>query len=169
MMRVLHLTLILAVFSLSACSGGLVRLTSPSDGPDEFLILPSKPLEQPEDFNALPTPTPGGANRSDLQPLQDSVTALGGTRGVATAGSIPAGDSAVVSYSSRLGRDGTIRETLATEDVAFRKRRSRLVRIKIVPRDDYALIYQRQTLDAHAENRRWRRAGARTPTAPPEK
>lgn len=168
MMRVLHLTLILAVFSLTACSGGLVRLTSPSDGPDEFLVVPSKPLEQPDDFNALPTPTPGGANRSDLQPLQDSIAALGGTRRAATSGSIPAGDSAVVSYSSRLGRDGTIRDTLASEDATFRKRRSRLSKFKIGTRDDYALIYQRHTLDAHAENQRWRQAGARTPTAPPE-
>lgn len=168
LMRLLHLTLIGAVLSLSACSGGLVLLRKPGDGPDEFRIVPGKPLEEPESFSALPAPTPGGVNRTDLRPLDESVAALGGTRSPEVAGSVPAGDAAIVRYSSRLGRDGTIRQTLATEDEAFRKRWGRLTKLKIAPRDDYAVIYQRQTLDPQAENRRWRRAGAVTPSAPPQ-
>lgn len=166
-MRLLHLTALLAMISLTACNKGLVSLSSSGDGPDEFIIVPNKPLEQPEDFAALPAPTPGGANRTDLSPLQDGVAALGGTLGAAT-GSIPAGDGGIVNYASRLGRNGAIRETLASEDAAFRKKRGRLTGLKIAPRDDYALIYRRQTLDPNNENERWRRAGARVPTAPPQ-
>ncbi len=168
MMRVWHLILILASVSLAACGeSNLRQLQKPGEGPDEFLIVPGEPLQQPENFSDLPEPTPGGVNRTDQQPLNDSVAALGGTRGTNVNGGIPTGDSGIVTYASRLGRDGTIRQTLAEEDEAFRKRRGRFLQIRLVKRDNYALVYKRETLDASAENQRWRRAGVRTPTAPP--
>ena len=43
----------------------LMNLRSSTNGPDEFSIVPPKPLEMPEDLAALPEPTPGGENRTD--------------------------------------------------------------------------------------------------------
>ena len=37
--------------------------------PDEFTVLPSKPLEAPEDYAALPTPTPGGWKPGGSNPI----------------------------------------------------------------------------------------------------
>ena len=61
---------ICAVFlALAACGGAdepnLLNIKQDrSEGPDEFAILPSKPLQMPEDLAALPPPTPGGSNLS---------------------------------------------------------------------------------------------------------
>jgi hypothetical protein len=46
----------------------LMNVRSATSGPDEFGIIPPKPLEMPEDLAALPEPTPGGANRTDRDP-----------------------------------------------------------------------------------------------------
>jgi hypothetical protein len=41
-----------------------MNLRSPHDGPDEFAILPTKPLEMPG-FQVLPEPQPGARNLVD--------------------------------------------------------------------------------------------------------
>ena len=72
---------IAAALALSACGERepqLYNLRSDSGGPDEFAILPTKPLEMPEDMAALPDPTPGGSNRADATPEADAYAALGG-------------------------------------------------------------------------------------------
>ena len=68
-----------SVLALSACAGDgrLMNLVS-DDGPEEFAILPTKPLELPPDLAALPDPTPGGSNITDQTPDADAVAALGG-------------------------------------------------------------------------------------------
>ena len=54
----------LALLALSACSRddprllNLARDTGP--GPDEFSVLPTEPLQIPDDLAALPEPDPGG-------------------------------------------------------------------------------------------------------------
>ena len=56
-------TIILGIaLALMGCSRGAPDLmTFPSrEGPNEFLTLPTKPLQTPPDLAALPTPTPGG-------------------------------------------------------------------------------------------------------------
>jgi hypothetical protein len=79
-----------------------MNIAAATDRPDEFAIVPNKPLETPEDMAALPEPTPGGANRADQTPLQDAVAALGGNpaRG---RGGVPATDGAIVAHATRLG------------------------------------------------------------------
>ncbi|MGB3408160.1 MAG: DUF3035 domain-containing protein, partial [Jannaschia sp.] len=60
--------LALAALTVSACDRGtptLFNLRSADRSPDEFSILPTKPLQTPEDLAALPQPTPGGVNRTD--------------------------------------------------------------------------------------------------------
>lgn len=153
---------------LSACGEPKLReLRSPSDGPDEFRIVPNLPLEQPENYTDLPAPTQG-ANRADQQPLADIAAALGGSAGSPTA-AIPAADTGIVSYASRAGVNPDIRTTLAQEDAAFRKRRGRFSNIKLFPEDRYELVYERQSLKPHAVANQFRRAGIPVVSAPPER
>ena len=157
----------IAVTLLAACENqGLRQITSRGDGPDEFIVVPAKPLEQPESFSALPQPTTGGFNRADQRPLEDSVGALGGQRTSPNA-PIPGSDGALVNHASRFGRDANIRATLAAADAEFRKRQSRLTQIRIVREDIYNQAYRRQALDPVQTARQFQRAGVPTPLAPP--
>ena len=167
-MRLVQISLVAALLATAGCSpDNLMVLRNDGDGPDEFLIAPGLPLQEPESYTELPAPTPFGENRADQTPLQDSVAALGGNRPAAT-GNIPGSDGAVVNHASRFGRDGGIRASLAAEDEEYRKRRGRLLQFRLLRRENYALAYKPQTLDAFAEHRRWRAAGAATPSAPQE-
>lgn len=167
-MRLVQAGLIVTAMTLlGACENtGLRSLVKPGEGPDEFRIVPGQPLEEPPSYNNLPPPTPGGANRTDQTPLQDSAAALGGSR-PAAGGSIPGADGSVVNYASRFGRDPAIRAELAAADAQFRQRRARLTQIRIVPVDRYNQVYRQQALNPDREQARWRNAGARTPSAPP--
>ena len=165
-MRLIACALI-AVTVLAACENkGLRQVTSRGDGPDEFIIVPSKPLEEPESFSALPAPPPGGFNRTDQRPLEDSVAALGGQRSSPNA-PVPGSDAALVNHASRFGREANIRATLAEADAQFRKRQSRLTQIRIFREDNYEEAYRREALNAARTAERFRRAGIPTPTAPP--
>ncbi|MDZ4093614.1 MAG: DUF3035 domain-containing protein, partial [Paracoccaceae bacterium] len=111
-----------AVLALSACASGqpkLMNLRATGNGPDEFAILPSKSLEMPKSLADLPAPTPGGANLTDPTPNDDAIVALGGKaqagRGIASA------DSALLAQAARYGADAGIRQTLAAEDLDYRR------------------------------------------------
>ena len=165
-MRLIACALI-AVTVLAACENkGLRQVTSRGDGPDEVIIVPSNPLEEPESFSALPAPTPGGFNRTDQRPLEDSVAARGGQRSSPNA-PVPGSDAALVNHASRFGREANIRATLAEADAQFRKRQSRLTQIRIFREDNYEEAYRREALNAARTAERFRRAGIPTPTAPP--
>ena len=172
-MRAAHLVGFLALIGLSACGAGkrditLHDLRTNSGKPEEFAIVPNKPLQEPESFSALPAPTPGGANRTDQTPLKDAVAILGGRPERLDVGTgVPASDTAIISSASRFGRDPAVRQDLADDDLAFRKRRS-LFTWSLVPTDEYYRAYRRQALDPYDWLERFRRAGARTPAAPPE-
>lgn len=166
-MRLMQIGLVLMmVAALGACSSKELRvLKKPGEGPDEFKITPSKPLQSPEDYTQLPAPTPGQGNLTDQQPLDDAIASLGGRRNAST-GPVPSADGGIVNHASRFGRDGAIRSTLASEDEDFRRRRGRFTQIKISRVDRYNLVYRREALDPQKELRKWRRSGARTPSAP---
>jgi len=158
---------LIAVTVLAACENkGLRQIQPRGEGPDEFLIVPAKPLETPESFSALPAPTPGGFNRTDQRPLEDSVASLGGQRSSPNA-PIPGADGALVNHASRFGRDASIRATLAAADAQFRKRQSRLTQIRIIQEDTYAQAYRREAIRPGRVAEQFRRAGIPTPTAPP--
>jgi len=159
--------LVLMPLVLGACANdGLRDIRGTSKGPDEFLIQPTKPLERPENYNALPPPTPGQGNLADRNAIAEGIVAFGG-RPSAVGGAIPASDGALVQHASRFGVTPGIRQQLAETDAAFRKRKSRFTQFKIVPTDRYNQAYRGQAIDANAVADRWRRAGARTPSAPP--
>lgn len=169
-MRLSRAVFLVAILGLSACGDGRLRdLRSFTGGPDEFSVIPSKELQQPKDYNSLPTPTPGGANITDQNPKGDAVAALGGRASALVPTGVPATEGALVTYVSRNGVNPAIREELATEDARFRKNQSRFTKIRIIRVDRYNQAYRKQRLDAYKEAARWRAAGANVPSAPPER
>ena len=81
--------LALVLMLLAACSSQaptLMNLRAEGEGPDEFGVLPTRPLEMPADLASLPTPTLGGTNRADPDPEADVAAALGGDVNRATPG-----------------------------------------------------------------------------------
>ena len=156
--------LLAAFVTLAACSGSetpsLMNIRAGADGPDEFALVPTKPLEMPDSMAELPEPTPGAGNRADPQPRGDAVAALGGN---ARAGSQA---PEVVAYAARHGSDADIRGRLAAEDEEYRRRnRGRLLE-RVFNRNTYYDAYSPMALDRQRELDRWRAAGARTPAAP---
>lgn len=159
----------LAISLLSACGGGktLHDMRTSSGGPDDFSVLPTHALELPETLSILPAPTPGGSNITDPNPTGDAIAALGGRPSVASAGGIPAADSALVAQAGRYGTSPTIRADLAAIDANFRRRKSRGNFFNFLSGDRYFRAYASQSLDAYAELIRFRNAGVATPSAPP--
>nr|WP_229738091.1 DUF3035 domain-containing protein [Sinisalibacter lacisalsi] len=139
-----------------------------SDTPDEFSILPTKPLEAPEDYAALPEPTPGGRNLVDPNPQGDAVAALGGNPDRLERGQIYAGEQALVSYTARYGVAANIRETLAAEDLEWRRENNGLLLERLFNVNVYYSSYKPMSLDQHIELDRLRAAGVWTPSAPPD-
>jgi hypothetical protein len=157
----------LVVLTLAACDRTadpqLMNVRANDRTPDEFSILPTRPLETPPSYAALPPPTPGGVNRTDPQPEVEAIAALGGD---ASRGAVA--DGALVAAVSRYGRDGNIRATLAAEDLAFRRARDGRLLERLFNVNVYFRAYEPFSLDQHRELDRLRRIGVRTVAAPPE-
>ena len=169
-MRAIILTcLTAAMLAGCAASDGDPRLMNvgAQRSPDEFAILPTEPLQAPPNFTTLPTPTPGGRNLVDPDPRADAVAALGGRVSAERTGGIPQADAALVRHAARGGVQEDIRETLAAEDREHRRRNQGRLLERAFGVNVYHRAYRGQALDRHAELDRWRRAGARTPAAPP--
>jgi Protein of unknown function (DUF3035) len=160
-----------AILVLSGCGGNrepsLMNLRSNTQGPDEFGILPPKPLAMPEDLAALPPPTPGGENLTDPKPLDDAIVALGGKVGASKG--IPAGDSALYAQAARFGVAGDIRATLAAEDLEYRRENDGRLLERLFDVNVYYKAYRKQSLDQQSELAFWRARGLPTPSAPPRK
>jgi len=167
MMRAIALTMTMLL--LAACSSDpqLMNLNTGRSGPDEFSILPTKPLTMPPDLNALPSPTPGGSNITDPTPQADAVAALGGNPGQLSAQGIGAADAALVAYATRLGSDPGIRARTAQEDLAWRSTHSRRALEVMARTDVYYRAYDPMTLDSWSELSRWQPTGVQVPAAPP--
>ncbi|MTH65328.1 DUF3035 domain-containing protein [Paracoccus shanxieyensis] len=166
-MRAIALTTTMLLLAACSTDPHLMNVSAGSSGPDEFGIVPTKPLTMPTDLNALPTPTPGGGNITDPTPKADAVAALGGNPAQLSAQGVGAADGALLAYTSRLGRDPGIRQITAQEDLEWRSRNSRRA-LEILARTNvYYRAYEPMTLDSWAEAERWRPTGVRLPAAPP--
>ncbi|MCA0938318.1 DUF3035 domain-containing protein [Yangia mangrovi] len=168
-MKLPHLVLMLGMTGLVACTTSdrtLHQMRNNRGTPEEFAIVPNKPLEMPQSFAELPVPTPGSGNRTDQTPLSDAVAALGGNPAQLAVGEVPSRDAALVNRASRYGRDGNIRTRLAVEDAQFRRDKS-VYNWKLFKDDEYNKVYRDQILDPYAALTAYRKAGARTPSAPP--
>lgn len=157
---------ICAAMALSACDRNkepsLLNIKSQQEGPDEFSILPSKPLTLPDDFSALPEPTRGGSNRTDVTPLADATRALGGNPDAGIR------DGGLVNYASRYGVAPGIRSALAAEDLEYRRKNDGRLLERVFNVNVYFKAYRKQSLDQYAELERLRRLGVRTSSAPPQ-
>lgn len=155
---------ICAVLAMAACSKkepSLLNIKSQQEGPDEFSILPNKPLTLPDDYTALPTPTKGGSNRTDVTPLADATRALGGNPDAGIR------DGGLVNYASRYGVAPGIRTALASEDLEYRRKNDGRLLERVFNVNVYFKAYREQSLDQYAELERMRRLGVRTSSSPP--
>lgn len=156
-----------ALIALSACGGPkdpeLMNIRSQNRTPDEFAILPVKPLSLPEDLAALPEPTPGGSNLTDPTPEADAIAALGGNvaRGRQA-------DGGLLAHVGRFGASPDIRQRLAEEDLEYRRANDGRLLERWFNVNVYFKAYKPMSLDQYRELERWRAAGARTVGAPPE-
>lgn len=151
-----------ALLALAGCQGGLAgSLRGVRGTPDEFMVLPTRPLEMPENLAALPPPTPGAPNRVDYQPRSEAIAGLTGRPA-------PAGNADGTALVARAGpRDPQIRAELAAEDVVWRQTHHGLLLERWFSRDREALVYKPMVLDAPAEFERMRAMGVQVPAAPP--
>lgn len=166
-----NLVLFGVVLALTACGSGdkepnLLNIKQPrGQGPDEFAVLPTKPLEMPVDVANLPTPTPGGGNRTDPTPNADLAVALGGNPAVLSRAS---GDGALLAYAGRYGVAPQIRSELAAADLEFRRTNDGRLLERLFNVNVYFDAYEVMELDQHRELERLRRAGIRTSAVPPD-
>ena len=161
---------LIGAIAVSGCGQkGLRNLSPTGPGPDEFMVLPNKPLTPPTSYSALPAPTPGGQNLVDPTPKADLVAALGGRASAMDPNAgIPGADGALVTAASRYGVEPGVRNSLAQEDAKYRKRAARSGRIKLLPVDRYEQAYRKEAIDPFTENEKFRRSGYGTPSAPPD-
>ena len=153
------------LFLLSACSSDDARLRDLYDvgtGPEEFAVLPSKPLTIPSNLKNLPVPASAAGILADPTPNRDLLEMLGCS--IDNSISIPAKDKNLLKYVSRAGVDTNIREELAKEDRKFLRRMGVLTSVKLFRVDRYNQIYRKMTLSAPKELERWRSLGVRTPS-----
>ncbi|WP_338549716.1 DUF3035 domain-containing protein [Roseovarius phycicola] len=168
-MKLPTISLLVLTMVLSACGSRnkdvvLTKIRNDGPGPDEFAIVPGKPLQEPANYTTLPQPTPGGSNITDQNPLADGIVALGGSP--TTGSGISAADGALVNHSRRFGVNVGIRQTLRQEDVNIRRSHGRVNILRIGP-DDYNSAYRRQWLDSKQETARLRSLGIPTSSSPP--
>lgn len=157
---------LLLTLALSACGNRnsdvtrLHNLRSPHNGPDEFAILPVKPLQMPTDMKALPEPTPGERSLTDQNPMEDAVSALGGKPGAGVS------DPALLAAATRTGVQPEIRETLAREDLRLRQRRGARPLERLFRTPVYGRVYARQSVQPFSILDLFRPRGVRTPAVP---
>lgn len=165
-------TIGLGLLTLSACSRSdnpiLMNAAAHQNGPDEFSIVPTGELQAPTDFVSLPAPTPGGTNLVDPDARALAVEALGGRVSAERTSGVPSADAGLVGYAGRSGVSGDIRETLAAEDLEFRRDNTPRILERVFNTNVYRQAYDDQLLDPQEELRRWRARGVRTPSAPPQ-
>jgi hypothetical protein len=158
------LGIFVTLFFIAACSSDDARLRDLYDvgtGPEEFAVLPSKPLIIPSNLRELPVPDETVENLADPTPKRDLIEKLGGS--IDETKSAPKKDRDLLNYVSRAGVNSNIREELAEEDRKFLRRMGVLTGVKLFRVDRYNQIYRKMTLSAPKELERWRSLGIRTP------
>ena len=138
------------------CDAANIKHTG--EGPDEFTVLPTRPLQTPESYSALPAPTPGARTLSTQSQGRRRRGAWRQSRR-ADRTAAAAADSGLVRHAGRYGAQPGIRQTLAREDAETRRKHGRVNILRLGPVDDYTDAYKRQWLDADSEEMRLRRAG----------
>lgn len=157
-----------AVLILASCgedkiAGTLQEASLANGAPDEFLVLPQKPLEIPEDLSVLPTPDPTAGSRVEIDPHAGAKRALGGTGGGYKASGA---DNTVLAAARSRPISPNIRQELRAEDAKKRARPGGFIGFfdlfRVTPREQ--TIYNDEKLDARDELIKRRAQGVRTPS-----
>ena len=98
--------------SVAGCSGSGQKKRA-----DEFAVLPTIPLEIPDDVTTLPVPN-DGQNLVDKRPKASAIAALGGRAGV---GRTSGDDASLLGVAMRFGVEPDIAEVLYKEGAAARR------------------------------------------------
>ncbi|WP_424933767.1 DUF3035 domain-containing protein [Amaricoccus macauensis] len=143
---------------------GALRSSGVTSTPDEFLVLPTRPLEMPDDLAALPTPTPGQRSRVEYEPEAIAVAGLTGRESTART----ANGTALLARAGVASNTPQIRQILAEEDVVYQQNhKGRLLEWVFSP-DKESLVYRDMILDPGAAYEAMRARGVKVPAAPPE-
>ena len=157
--------LLLAALALGGCAeGGLaggLRRAGIAGTPDEFMVLPTRPLEMPSNLAALPPPTPGTANRVDLQPHAEAIAGLTGRPGA------PGNADGAVLVAKAGPRDPNVRGELAAEDAEWRATHHGRLLERWFSKDRETLVYRPMVLNAPETFEQVRAAGVGVPAATP--
>lgn len=157
--------------ALSACSGS----DETDSGPEEFTVLPSKPLERPRDYQNLPTPG-AGESRTKPDPQADAVKALGGNPNLLRKEETQSSrleqkskppQSPIVRAASRFGFEENIREIMAEEDSQYQKDHGSLLLSYISKEASSVRTYGAMILDPSAEAEKLRSGGIEVPEPEP--
>lgn len=150
-----------ALVSLIACSKN-----SNSKGPDEFLVIPTKPLIMPDNYSNIPLPILGMINRVQYEPRKDILRAFGGNPNLSASKKIKSNEIALLRVTTRRGVDQNIRKKLQTEDLALRKSHPLKVLERIAGKSNKSIAYKGSVLDIELELKRLRKLGIPVTTRP---
>jgi hypothetical protein len=157
--------LIAAALVLGGCAeggvAGSLRAAGIAGTPDEFMVLPTRPLEMPANLAALPPPTPGAPNRVDYHPLAEAIAGLSGRPGV------PGNADGTALVAAAGPRVPNVRAELAVEDAEWRRTHHGRLLDRLITRDRELVVYAPMVLDAPLEFERMRASGVAVPAATP--
>ncbi len=129
--------------SVAGCSGSGQKKRA-----DEFAVLPTIPLEIPDDVTTLPVPN-DGQNLVDKRPKASAIAALGGREG---AGRRTSGDDAsLLGVAMRFGVEPDIAEVLYKEGAAARRSARGTGIERAFGYNAVKRAYKNQTLNEEAE------------------
>lgn len=134
--------------------------------PDELSTVKTKELVYPENLGELQPPRNDGVNLADYNPKNDVIEAIGGNNSERNTSN--RSDRILIAYASRMGNDPQIRQTLQSEDLAFRRNTKIGFLERVFNVSRYFRIYEKMNLNQYAELKRLRDANVRTPPAPPQ-
>ena len=153
------ITTVALVGALAGCdnSQGIGRFIAgepnADSGPDEFGIVPTKPLELPDDFAALPEPTPAGATlRIHTQRKTPSQRSVAGQNGL-IARALAQEKPRCWLRLNAMARLRIFRTVLAEEDKEFRKQNGPKLLERWFNVNTYLKSYDDETLPARLYKR----------------
>ncbi len=138
---------------LLVCVAGAVCVTGCSGSgqkkrADEFAVLPTIPLEIPDDVATLPVPN-DGQNLADKSPKASAIAALGGRAG--TGRSTSGDDASLLGVAMRFGVEPDIAEVLYKEGAAARRSARGTGIERAFGYNAVKRAYKNQTLNEEAE------------------
>ena len=128
--------------SVAGCSGSGQKKRA-----DEFAVLPTIPLEIPDDVTTLPVPN-DGQNLVDKRPKASAIAALGGRAGV---GRTSGDDASLLGVAMRFGVEPDIAEVLYKEGAAARRSARGTGIERAFGYNAVKRAYKNQTLNEEAE------------------